>query len=428
MGIVVKNGRVLDPGTGLDKRLDILLEDGRIAALGETFDTAGHTVVDAAGLCVAPGLIDLHVHLRDPGLTYKEDIATGTAAAAAGGFTAVACMPNTKPVCDNLDTLRYIQDTAARTASCRVLPICAVTVEQKGETMTDFDALYAAGAAAFSDDGVPVMRAAIMRAALQKAKDLHTVVIAHEEDGEMVGNRACNEGKISELLGIPGRPAIAEDIMVARDVMLAADTGAHVHIAHVSTAGAVEIIRKAKAAGVHVTAETCPQYFWFTEDLLPEKGTLARVNPPLRTERDRQAVLAAVADGTLDCIVTDHAPHSAAEKAKPLTEAPSGMIGLETSLAASLTALYHGGHMPLLRVLQRMTASPAAVLGYDGGTLRVGGPADLVLFDPDEEWTVDPDQFRSKARNSLFAGMTLRGRVHTTICGGEITYSTEKNT
>ncbi len=422
MGILIKNSRVLDPETGLDKQLDILITEDKIFKIAGNLPPEDHTVIDGTGLCTAPGLIDMHVHLRDPGQTHKEDILTGTAAAAAGGFTAVACMPNTKPVCDNLETLRYIQEKATQAGSCRVLPICAVTVGQAGQELTNFSELYAAGAAAFSDDGVPVQRAAVMRAALQQARLLGTVVIAHEEDGEMVGNRACNEGKISELLGLPGRPAIAEDIMVARDVMLAADTGAHVHIAHVSTAGSVEIIRRAKAAGIHVTAETCPQYFWFTEDLLPEKGTLARVNPPLRTERDRQAVLAAVVDGTLDCIVTDHAPHSAEEKARPLPEAPSGMIGLETSLAASLTALYHGGHLPLLRVLQRMTAAPAQILGLNGGCLREGGPADLVLFDPDEAWTVDPATFRSKARNCLFAGMTLRGRVHATLCGGRLTY------
>ena len=422
MGTVVKHARVLDPAAGLDGQLDLLFEGGVITRLGPDLPAEGHTVLDAAGLCMAPGLIDMHVHLRDPGQTWKEDIFTGTAAAAAGGFTAVACMPNTKPVCDSLETLHYVQARAAEAGSCRVLPVCAVTVGQQGQELTDFAALRAAGAAAFSDDGVPIQRAVIMRAALQRAAALDSVILCHEEDGEMVENRACNEGRISALLDLPGRPAVAEDIMVARDVLLAADTGAHVHICHVSTAGSVEIIRQAKAAGVHVTAETCPQYFWFTEDLLPEKGTLARVNPPLRTERDRQAVLAGVLDGTLDCLVTDHAPHAAEEKARPLPDAPSGMIGLETSLAASLTALYHGGHLSLPEVLRRMSTNPARVLGCGGGTLAVGSPADLVLFDPDEAWTVDPVQFRSKARNCLFAGMTLRGRVRRTICGGRTTF------
>jgi dihydroorotase len=374
-------------------------------------------------MLIAPGLLDMHVHLRDPGLTYKEDIATGTAAAAAGGFTGVACMPNTKPAADCPEILREIQDKAVAQGSCHVYPIGAVTLGQKGDTLTDFPALADSGAIAFSDDGVPVTSAKRMRDALLEAKKLNKVVISHCEDGEMVQNYAVNEGAVSRQLGLPGRPAIAEDLMVARDLMLAAETGAHVHIAHVSTAGAARLIRKAKQRGVSVTAETCPQYFIYTEQELLKKGTLARVNPPLRTEADRQAILEAVLDGTLDCIVTDHAPHSAEEKARPLPDAPSGMIGLETSLAACITYLVKPGFLTIPELIFKMSTAPARILGLEPPLLKTGAPADLCVFDPDETWTVDPEQFRSKARNTIFAGEALTGKVKHTLCGGNVTFS-----
>ncbi len=291
--------------------------------------------------------------------------------------------------------------------------------------MTDFAALRAAGAAAFSDDGVPVMSDAIMRSAMLEASRLGTMVISHCEDAEMVKNYACNEGKISRLLGIPGRPAKAEDKMVARDCALALETGARVHIAHVSTAGSVEIIRRAKAAGAPVTAETCPQYFIFTEDLVPEKGTMARVNPPLRTQTDRQAILDGLLDGTLDILVTDHAPHTDEEKAKPLTEAPSGMVGLETSFAACLTYLVRPGYLTVAKLLEKMSALPSRLIGHAGGRIEPGAPADLMLFDPDEKWIVDPSRFCSKAHNTPFGGMELYGRVKTTICGGTVTFQAQ---
>lgn len=420
MGLLIKNAV-----SALDGQpLCVLCENGVITRLAPALDAPGHTELDAHGLLLAPGLVDLHVHLRDPGQTDKEDIVSGTAAAAAGGFTAVACMPNTKPVCDSPETVRYIAQRAAQEGSCRVLPIGAVSVGEKGETMTDFDALCAAGAAAFSDDGVPVMSDELMRRAMREATRLGKLVISHCEDAEMVKNYACNEGKISRLLGIPGRPAEAEDKMVARDCALALETGARVHIAHVSTAGSVELIRRAKAAGAPVTAETCPQYFIFTEDIVPEKGTMARVNPPLRTEDDRRAILAGVIDGTLDIIVTDHAPHTDAEKAHPLTEAPSGMVGLETSFSACYTWLVRAGYLTLPELLEKMSARPARLIGHAGGALAVGAPADLMLFDPDEAWTVDPQRFRSKAHNTPFGGMELFGRVKTTICGGNVTFQT----
>lgn len=422
MGILLKNGNIIDPVRHEIKIASVLIEQETIRAIAPEIPETGHTVYDCTGRMIAPGLVDMHVHLRDPGLTYKEDIATGTAAAAAGGFTAVACMPNTKPVIDSAETIQYVLDKASSTGGCRVYPIGAVTVGQKGDLLTDFPALSQAGAIAFSDDGVPVTSAARMRDALLEAKKLQKIVISHCEDGEMVGNKAVNEGKISQQLGLPGRPAIAEDLMVARDLMLAKDTDSHVHIAHVSTAGSADLIRQAKQNGVQVTAETCPQYFIYTEDEILSKGTMARVNPPLRTEADRQAILAAVLDGTLDCIVTDHAPHSAEEKSRPLPDAPSGMVGLETSLGACITHLVKPGLLSLPELIEKMSTIPAKILGLTPVLIQEGAPADLFVFDPEEAWTVDPSQFRSKGRNTVFAGDSLTGRVHLTLCGGKITH------
>ena len=422
MGILLKNADFVDPIAGSVTQLDLLVEGTRIAAMASSLPAEGHQVLDLRGMYLCPGLVDMHVHLRDPGLTYKEDIVTGTAAAAAGGFTAVACMPNTRPVIDTPEVIRYVQEKAVQEGSCRVLPIAAVTLGQKGEALTDFPVLSAAGAVAFSDDGVPVTSAKRMRDALLAADGLHKIVISHCEDGEMVQNYAVNEGAVSQALGLPGRPAIAEELMVARDLMLAAETGAHVHIAHVSTAGSVRLIREYKARGVRVTAETCPQYFIFTEQEILKKGTMARVNPPLRTEQDRQAILEGVLDGTLDCIVTDHAPHAAEEKARPLPEAPSGMVGLETSLAASFTALCLPGYLTVPQLVAKMSAVPASILGLSVST-KPGDPADLMAFDPAQVWTVEPETFRSKARNTVFGGETLTGRVQLTLCGGAVTYS-----
>lgn len=421
MALLLKNGTLAIPGQNSLTKCDILLEADQISKIAPEISPEEHSVIDCTDKIIAPGLVDMHVHFRDPGLTYKEDILTGSAAASAGGFTTVCCMPNTKPVLDTPEQMSYVLKKA-KTGSCRVLPIGAVTVGQKGEVLTDFPALSKAGAIAFSDDGVPVTSAKRMRDALTYAKALGKVVISHCEDGEMVQNYGVNEGEVSEKLGLPGRPAIAEDLMVARDLMLAAETGAHVHIAHVSTAGSAALIRKAKERGVSVTAETCPQYFIYTEQEILKKGTMARVNPPLRTEKDRQAILEAVLDGTLDCIVTDHAPHSDEEKAKPLPDAPSGMVGLETSLAACITYLVKPGYMSLPELMGKMSAAPAEILGIDAGTIREGGPADLVIFDPEETWTVDPKKFCSKAHNTVFQGETLTGKVKYTICGGRITY------
>ena len=421
MGILLKNGRFVDPVSQTVTPLDLLVEAGTIAAMAPAIPGEGHQVIDLTGLFLCPGLVDMHVHFRDPGLTYKEDIASGSAAAAAGGFTAVACMPNTKPVLDTPELMEYVITKGKAAGLCHVYPIGAVTVGQAGAELTDMEALAEAGAVAFSDDGVPVDSAKRVRDALKRASKLGKAVISHCEDREMVQNYAVNEGRISEILGLPGRPAIAEDLMVARDLMLAEETGGHIHIAHVSTAGSVRLIREAKARGVRVTAETCPQYFTFTEEELLKKGTDARVNPPLRTEADRQAVLSGVLDGTLDCIVTDHAPHSPEEKARPLSEAPSGMVGLETSLAACYTALCVPGHLTVPALIRKMTVQPAALLGLTV-SVRPGAPANLMAFDPEETWTVEPSSFRTRGRSTVFSGETLRGRVKLTVLEGNITY------
>lgn len=429
MKLLIQQGQLIDPSRTYAGQYDILIENETIAKIAPHITPTEDCIcMDATGLCVAPGLIDPHVHLRDPGQTEKEDIQTGTAAAAAGGFTAIACMPNTKPVVDTPELVQYVLERAETVGSgVRVLPIAAVTAGQKGETLNDFAALKTAGAAALSDDGVPIMSATLMREALKQACARGMTILCHEEDKEMVQNYAVNEGKISKQLGIPGRPAIAEELMVMRDGMLALETGVPLHFCHISTAGSVEIIRQLKAHGAPVTAETCPQYFTLTQDAILKKGSLARVNPPLRTQADVEAILAGLQDGTLDCIATDHAPHTAAEKAKGLTEAPSGMVGLETALALTLTKLYHGGYLTLEEIAAKMSMNPAKVLGQKWSGLTPGGRADLVLFQLDETWTIQPETFRSKGRNTPFGGMEVRGRTAYTIAGGKIIYRRDED-
>lgn len=423
--LLIKNGRVIDPGSKTDKSIDLFIKDGKIASLDQLPQNGGQvTVLDAAGLIVAPGLVDMHVHFRDPGFLYKEDLMSGAQAAAAGGVTTVACMPNTSPAIDSSDVIADIM-SRAKNAPVTILPYGAVTVGQKGIALTDAAALKAAGAVALSDDGIPVMNAALLREAMKAAKALDLLISSHCEDAELVKNYAVNEGAVSEKLGIPGRPAIAEELMVMRDVLLAQETGAKIHIAHVSTAGTVHIIRQAKASGVCITAETCPQYFTLTEDEILTQGAMARVNPPLRRAADVKAILEGLSDGTIDAIATDHAPHSHAEKSLPLTEAPSGMVGLETSLGITLTALYHTGRLALDRVVELMSVKPANILGIGKGRIQIGDDADIVIFDPNETWTVDPEVFKSKGRNTPFKGMALRGKVRYTLASGKIVYKGE---
>ena len=405
--------------------------DADATHIPDIIDTTDFTVIDASGLIVAPGLVDMHVHFRDPGFEYKEDILTGAAAAVSGGITTCCCMPNTSPVADNAQVLSYIIDKAKETP-VTLHPYGAVTLGQKGLELTDFAALKAAGAIALSDDGNPIQSEEVTKRAMNVAREQGLLISSHCEDAELVRNYAVNEGKISRQLGIPGRPAAAEEMMVARDVKLAAETGARIHIAHVSTAGSVAIIREAKAKGIAVTAETCPQYFTLTEDEVLRQGALARVNPPLRLKSDVEAIIEGLIDGTIDAVATDHAPHSVDEKAQPLTEALSGMIGLETSLALSLTYLFHTGHISLEKLSDLLSINPASILGLrdsslangtlDTGALCVGSSADIVIFDPNEEWVVDPAQFKSKARNTPFAGMKLQGRAKYTISRGRVVF------
>ena len=421
MALLIKGGRVIDPVHDVDGRLDIRIENGTFQQLGENLSSDGAQTMDASGLVVAPGLVDMHVHLREPGFEAKETIATGCAAAARGGVTTLVAMPNTRPATDCPEIVELVREKAALTG-VNVLPAGAVTAGQKGESLTDFAALKAAGAPALTDDGVPIQNLALLRQAMLRAKELDLPLLDHCEDKDMVRNYAVNEGEISCKLGIPGRPAIAEELQIMRDVMLAGETGAHVHICHISTKKGVDIVRQAKAQGVRITCETCPQYFILTENEVLRQGAMARVNPPLRTQADVEAIRAGLIDGTIDAIVTDHAPHTAAEKAKPLPEAPSGMVGLETSLALALTGLYHNGLLSLSRVLALMSASPAALLGLDKGMLSMGRDADLVIFHPDAEWTIDKNQFASKGRNTPFHGRTVRGKVKYTISRGKIIY------
>ena len=423
MKLLIKNGRLVFPVTGTVVLQDVLVENGVISLMERGLDPEGcDRVIDASGLMVAPGLVDMHVHLRDPGLTYKEDILTGCAAAARGGVTAMACMANTSPAVDCPEQVEYVLNRARQGCGVEVYPIAAVSKGLRGEEPTDAEALKDAGAVALSDDGNNVDNANLMRDVLIRARGLDLPVLCHCEDTTMVAGRAVNEGSVSRQLWLEGRPAIAEEIMVMRDAMLAEETGAHVHICHISTAKAVDIVRRMKKRGVALTCETCPQYFTLTEDEVLTQGAMARVNPPLRTRNDVAGIVAGLRDGTIDVIATDHAPHSAEEKARSLTRAPSGMIGLETSLAIALTQLYHTRRMDLPAIIKRMSTTPADILRLSRGRMSLGAQADLVLFDPDEEWTVDPEQFASKARNTPFAGWKVKGKVKYTIVKGEIIY------
>ena len=423
---MIRKGRVVDPVGGIGGVMDILVEDGRVAVIGSELTAPSARVIDARGLTVCAGLVDMHVHLREPGFEYKETIETGCLAAARGGFTSIAPMPNTRPATDCPERIALVRQKAAQACGVHVWPIGAVTWGQKGQALTDAAALKKAGAVALSDDGMPVQNANLLRDALIRCRRQELTILSHCEDADLVKNYAVNEGRVSRALGLPGRPAIAEELQVMRDAMLAEETGAAVHICHISTARSVEIVRQFKKKGVPITCETCPQYFALTEDELLSRGTLARVNPPLRTRLDVEGILAGLKDGTIDVIATDHAPHSAEEKARPLPEAPSGMVGLETALAVTLTSLYHTGVMDLSDILRKMTVNPAFILRIPKGRLSLGGGADFTIFDPDEEWTVDPEQFASKGRNTPFAGRTLKGRVKYTIVDGKIIYQEGK--
>ncbi len=418
---LIQNARVLDPSQNLDLVADILLEDGIIAKVGEKLSADDASIIDANGLVAAPGLIDMHVHLRDPGFTHKEDILTGCAAAAAGGFTAVASMPNTKPVTDSPEVLHYILDKA-KDAACRVYPVAAITKDLSGSALNDFAALKAAGAVGVSDDGRPVESGGQMLEALKLAQKEGLLALSHCEDLTIINGGIINKGRISEELGVKGMDRASEDSITAREIVLAECSDTRIHICHVSTKGSVQLIREAKARGVKVTAETAPHYMMMTDELLRKMDANWRMNPPLREAEDCEAVIAGVLDGTLDCIITDHAPHAASEKAD-FHKAPNGIVGLETSFAAANTVLCKQRGLSLLSLIKLMSTRPAEILGVPGGTLKEGSPADIVLLDPDKVWTVNKENFHSKSNNTPFHGLELTGKAVCTICGGKITYN-----
>lgn len=417
--ILIKNGRVVDPVTGTDQVMDVLIGETSILRTGTDIKEEGARVIDAGGLVVAPGLVDAHVHFRDPGFTYKEDIETGARAAARGGFTTVVCMANTKPVVDNVETLKYIQEKGERTG-IHVLQAAAVTKGLKGMELTDMDSLAASGAAGFTDDGVPVMDEKILTAALEKARELDLPVSLHEEDPAFVAAAGVHQGKVSEQLHYGGASRTAEDVMVARDCVLALHTGASVCIQHISSGNSVELVRTAKRLGADVHAEATPHHFTLTEEAVLEYGTMARMNPPVRTEEDRMKIIGGLRDGTIDMIVTDHAPHSDEEKARPLEKAPSGIIGLETSLGLGIRSLVEPGHLTLMQLMACMSRNPAEFYRMVPGSVTEGAPADLVIFGEKELWTVK--DFASKSSNSPFIGWKLPGKIHYTICAGSIVY------
>ncbi|RKJ03657.1 dihydroorotase [bacterium D16-54] len=419
--IFIQNGRILDPKSKTDVVMDLVIDHGKIIAMESgSKPSEKDLVIDAAGLVVAPGLIDVHVHFRDPGLTYKEDIQTGALAAAKGGFTTVVCMANTKPPVDNPETLEYILSQGRKTG-INVLSAAAVTVGMKGSELVNMEELKKRGAVGFTDDGMPILDASLAKRAMDEAARLNVPLSFHEEDPAFIENNGINQGIVSHQLGIGGSPALAEDVMVARDCMLALHTGAVVHIQHISSGNSVRMVRLAKNLGARIVAEVTPHHFSLDETAVLKHGTLAKMNPPLRTELDREEILHGLQDNTIDIIATDHAPHSPEEKSRPLTEAPSGIIGLETSLALGMTNLVHPGHLSLLQLIEKMSLNPARLYSLDKGCLSPGADADIVIFDPNELWTVT--EFASKSSNSPFIGERLFGKIKYTICNGKIIYN-----
>lgn len=439
--MLIKNVRIINPANQLDRIGSIEISGGKIRRV-EVFDEAGRgaggeekpngggqaekgfgEVIDGTGFVAAPGFIDVHVHFRDPGFTYKEDIRSGAAAAARGGFTTVVCMANTKPAVDNVETLRYVLEEGKKTG-IHILQAAAVTKGLGGKELTDMETLKANGAAGFTDDGIPLLNDSLLMEAMREAARLHVPLSLHEENPAFIAENGINHGDVSGQMGLYGSPAVAEDSLVARDCMLALHTGVTLDIQHISSVGAVRMVKLVKELGAKVWAEVTPHHFTLTEEAVLTHGTLAKMNPPLRTEADRQAILKGLRDGSIDLIATDHAPHSAEEKDQPFAKAPSGIIGLETALGLAITELVRTGYLSLMELIEKMSLNPARLYQLEEGSIEAGKPADLVVFHPDEEWTVDG--FSSKSSNSPFTGRRLFGKVKYTICKGEVVYRDEK--
>ncbi len=419
--ILIKGGRVISPAQKLDKTCDVLIEKGKIVAIGKGLDDKGAKVIDAAGKIVTPGLVDIHVHLRDPGLEYKEDIASGTLSAVTGGFTSVACMPNTQPVNDNQTVTSYILNKAAQEGHCRVFPIASISKGLEGESLTGMGELKELGVTAVSDDGKPVSNPQLMRRAMEYAKPFGLTIVSHAEDLDLVGGGVMNEGPVSTELGLKGITWVSEDSATAREVMLAECTGANLHVAHVSTRGSIDIVRQAKKRGVAVTCEAAPHHFTLTDEAVRGYNTNAKMNPPLRGAEDREAVRQGLADGTVDAIATDHAPHHIDEKNVEFNIAMNGIVGLETALPLSLQ-LVEDGVIDLPRAIALLTSGPAGALNLPVGQLQEGGDADIAIIDTELEWTVDAQKLASKSKNTPFDGWKMKGAAVCTIVAGKIVY------
>ncbi|MCX7711040.1 MAG: dihydroorotase [Clostridia bacterium] len=420
MKILIKNGHVVDPKTNRDGIFDILIENGKISEVGNEIEFSNGDIIDAKGKYVFPGLVDAHCHLRDPGLEYKEDIETGTRSAAMGGFTSIACMPNTNPVIDNEAMVRYVLNKAKSEGIVNVFPIGAISKGSKGEELAEIGELKFAGAVAISDDGKPVKNASLMKKALQYSSMFDITVISHCEDPELAEEGVMNEGYYSTTMGLKGIPAAAEEVMVARELILAEYTKTPIHIAHVSTELSVDLIRNAKKRGVKVTAETCPHYFSLTEAACENFNTLAKVNPPLRTQKDVDAIIEGLKDGTIDIIATDHAPHHVDEKNVEFTIAANGLVGFETALPLAITYLVKPGHLTIQQLVEKMSVNPSKILGLNKGSLEIGQAADITIVDINEEYTVDVSKFKSKSKNSPYHGFKLQGTVYETIVNGKV--------
>ena len=418
--ILIKNGRLVNPATNTDEVMDVAIENGKILKVGKGIEENGfEKVIDATGKIVAPGLIDVHVHFRDPGFEHKEDLLTGSASAAKGGFTTVVCMANTKPVVDSVEVLNYVQNKA-ELVPINIVQAAAITKGFLGKELVDMKTLKEAGALGFTDDGLPINDTALVMKAMEMAKELDVPLSFHEEDPSLIGNPGVNAGEVATELGLVGAPNVAEDVMVARDCMMAMKTGAKVDIQHISSGNSVDMVRFAKQHGARVYAEASPHHFTLTEDAVREHKTFAKMNPPLRTAWDRDKIIEGLKDNTIEIIATDHAPHTTEEKTGEFQNCPSGIIGLETSLALGIMSLVNAGHLTYLQLMEKMSVKPAELYNLDTANISEGKPADIVIFDPNEKWVAG--DYASKAENTPFTGMEMTGKVKYTICNGRIAY------